>query len=404
MGLFNAIFGNKNKQDTEIQNYFQAFTAYTPVFTTYEGGLYEMELTRAIIHSFATACSKLKPELKGAASPHLKNTLEYRPNPFMSTSQFLYRVATILSVNNNAFIVPIENEYGEITGYYPLLPLNCEVMEISGVAYLRYTFQNGKRAAIEFEKVGLLTQHQYSDDFFGEDNKALKPLMQVLHSQNQSIISGVKNSATIRFLAKIAQTLKPEDITKERERFTASNLSAENKSGMIIYDGKYDDVKPIESKPLIMNAAQMKLITENAYNYFGMNEAIIQNKFNEDEFNAFYEGKIEPFAIQLSLAMSNMTYSNRELSFGNMIIFAADRLQYASNSTKIQLSTQLFDRSIINRNTVRDMWHLPPVEDGDDYFIRREYARVDKLHDDPDENPPIPAPEKPVGGDSDAKD
>ncbi len=378
MGLFESIF--KNKVEVTVANYFKALTAYTPVFTTYEGGIYEMELTRAIIHSFATACSKLKPEISGTAYKNLEKTLQFKPNPFMDTSKFIYRIATILSVCNNAFIVPIEDEYGYISGYYPILPQNCEVLDVGGVAYLRYTFANGKKAAIEYSKVGALTQFQYKDDFFGTDNSALKPTMQLIHTQNQGIINGVKNSASIRFLAKLANVIKPEDIKKERERFTEDNLSAENKSGMIIYDNKFADLQQIDSKPFIVNPLQMKQINENAYNYFGTNDNILQNKFKEDDWNAYYEGKIEPFAIQLSLAMSNMTFTPRELSFGNMITFTANRLQYASNTTKLSISTQLFDRGLITRNGVMDIWNMAHVEDGDKYYIRKEYTEVGKLN------------------------
>ena len=157
-------------------------------------------------------------------------------------------------------IVPIEDEFGGLIGYYPLLPQRCEVVEYNGAPFLRYTFGSGQKAAIEFERVGVMTQFQYTDDFFGESNAALRPTMQLIHTQNQGIINGVKNSASIRFLAKVANMLKPEDITKERKRFTADNLSAENQSGMVIYDAKFADVKPIESKPFTVNAAQMAQI------------------------------------------------------------------------------------------------------------------------------------------------
>jgi|GEM_PF-4858999 len=138
--------------------------------------------------------------------------------------------------------------------------------------------------------------------------------------------------------------LKPEDIKKERDRFTQDNLSSDNKSGMIIYDNKFSDVKSVESKPYTPNALQMQQIQENVCTHFGTNMDILQNKFNEDTWNAYYEGKIEPFAIQLSLVMSNMTFTPRELARGNAITFSANRLQYASNNTKLQVSTQLFDR------------------------------------------------------------
>jgi len=377
MGLFESIF--KKPKNIAVANYFKSLSAYTPVFTTYDGGVYEMELTRAAIHSFALACSKLKPEVAGSAYKNLEKTLQYKPSPFMDTSKFLYRIATILSVNNNAFIVPIEDEFGIIVGYYPLLPQNCEMLDVNGEVYMRYTFANGQRAAIELTKVGILNQFQYKDDFFGENNQALYPTMQLIHTQNEGIINGVKNSANIRFLAKISNMISPEDIKKERERFTTDNLSADNKSGMIIYDNKFAELKQVDSKPFIINPLQMQQINENVFNYFGTNAAILQNKYTEDEWNAFYEGKIEPFAIQLSLVMSNMTFTQRELAYGNQITFTANRLQYASNVTKLNVSTQLFDRGLLNRNGVMDIWNMSHVDDGDKYYIRREYAEISTL-------------------------
>ncbi len=366
--------------------YFKMLNGYTPVFTNAPESVYEMEITRAAIHSFASFCSKLKPEVSGSAGKHLERMLQFKPNPFMDTSKFIYRIATILSVNNTAFIVPIEDYFGGIVGYYPLLPQNCEVMDVGGVAYLRYTFANGQRAAIEYDRVGVMTQFQYTDDFFGETNACLRPTMQLIHTQNQGIINGVKNSASIRFLAKIANMLAPEDIRKERKRFTEDNLSSDNQSGMIIYDQKFADVKQVDSKPFTVNALQMQQINENVFNYFGTSEAILQNKYKEDEWNAYYEGKIEPFALQLSLVMTNMTFSPREIAHKNAITFTANRLQYASNQTKLNISTQLFDRGLLNRNGVMDIWNMAHVEGGEKYYIRKEYAEVNELGKEPEGN------------------
>lgn len=210
MGLLENIFGKKPK-DIRLQQYFKTLTAYEPVFNSFEGGVYEMELTRAAIHAFASFCSKLKPEIQGGAYKTLERKLQYRPNPFQDTSKFLYRLATILSVNNTAFIVPIEDAMGNITGVYPLLPQRAEVLDVGGTPYLRYRFTNGQTAAIEFERVGVLTQFQYNDDFFGADNKAMYPTMQLINAQNQGIISSVKNSAAIRFLGKISNLIDTKD-------------------------------------------------------------------------------------------------------------------------------------------------------------------------------------------------
>ena len=368
------------KQMRVIDSYFKMLNGYSPTFTSFNGGVYEMDLTRVAINSFATHCSKLKPEITGSAYKHLERVLQFKPNYFMDTTKFIKRLATILAVEHTAFIVPIEDKYGNLRGWYPLRAQHCEVVEAAGRVYLRYLFANGEHGAIEFEKVGIMTDFEYNDDLFGEPNDTLKPTMQLIHTQNEGIVNAVKNSASIRFLAKVANMLKPEDIKKERERFTEENLSADNKSGMIIYDNKFSELKQIESKPYTPNALQMQQIQDSVCTHFGTNMDILQNKFNEETWNAYYEGKIEQFAIQLSLVMSNMTFTQRELAHGNAITFSANRLQYASNATKLQVSTQLFDRALLNRNGVMDIWNMAHVEDGDKYYIRKEYTEVSELN------------------------
>lgn len=381
MGLFEKIFP-KRYTEQQVKGYFKMLSAYSPVFTSFEGGVYEMELTRAAIHSFATQCSKLKPELHGSAHKELGKRMQFRPNPYMDTTKYLYRLATILSVNNTAFIIPLYAEDGEtITGYFPVIPSMCEVVEYQGEAYLRHTFTNGQKAAIEFDRVGILTQHQYKNDFFGENNSALRPTLNLINTQNQGIIEGVKQSANIRFMARLANILKGPDIAAERKRFTEENLSAENNSGVLMFDNKYSEVKQIDSKPFIIDAEQMKIIKDNVFNYFGTNEKILQNSFDEEEWASYYEGRIEPFAIQCSLVHTNMTFTSKEIAFGNQWLFTANRLQYASNTTKLEIVTQLFDRGFITHDMGLEIFNMSPLPDdkGKRYFIRKEYAEVDNL-------------------------
>lgn len=378
MGVFETIF-KKPKQIQEVKGYFKMLDGYCPVFTTYDGGLYEQELTRAAINAFATHCSKLIPEVVGSAYKELDNILKFKPNPFMSTSQFLYRVATILSVNNTCYIVPIEDKYGYIAGYYPVVPSMTEVLDVSGVPYLRYTFGTGERASIEFSKVGMLTNFQYKNDFKGEDNEALRPTLELINTQNQGIIEGVKNGASIRFMAKINNFMKKADLIEQQKEFSETNLSSSNDTGVMLFGNQYSEVKQIDSKPFIVSDQQMKLIQENVCNYFGCNLEILQNKAIGDSWSAYYEGKIEPFAIQLSLALSNMTYSRRELAQGNQIILTANRLQYMTNKDKLDVSSQMFDRGLLSRNDIREIWNMPLCKDGDKYYIRREYVDISNL-------------------------
>lgn len=380
MGLFDKLFPPKAKQPTEkqVQSYFKALTAYQPVYTTYEGGLYEMALTRAAIATFARHVSKLQLEIVGDARPDLTYTLAHQPNPWQTTSTFLARLATIYEVQNNAFIVPLEDAAGRVIGYYPVLPQRAEIVEFSGVPYLRYRFMGGQTAAIELERAGLLVQHQYEHDFFGSSNFPLMPTIEVAHMQDQGIINGIKNATTIRFLARLAGVYQPQDIEKTRQAFAKSNLDG-NDTGVMMFDNKFADVKQIESVANVVNPKQQEYITESVFEYFGINQKILTNAYTEAEWDAYYEGKIEPFAIQVSQALSRMTFHPQQLKDGAIILATTNRLQYASNATKLQIVTDLFDRGFLTHNEGLEIFNLPPIEGGDKHFIRREYTEIDKL-------------------------
>lgn len=392
MGILDKLFPNRKQQENKelMEGYFKTLSAYTPSFTTFNGGIYEMELTRSAINAKATAISKLKPEFTGGAYSSLAKRLQFKPNPYMDTTKFLYRLATILSVNTTAFIIPLYGaDMKTIVGYYPLLPQNTEVIEVRGDPWLRYTFANGQKAAIELESVGILTNYQFENDFFGDGNEPLMPTLQLMDIQKQGMQEAVKQSANIRFMAKLGQTVRPEDLEREQKMFSKQNLSVDNQSGVMMFDAKYSDVKQIESKPFVIDDKQTEQIKQNVFNYFGINEDILQNKFSEDTWNAFYEGSIEPFAIQLGLVMTNMTFTDKEIAHGNQIMWTANRLQYASNKTKLEMSTQLLDRGVLTINQVNEIWNLPPVEDGDKRFIRREYVDVENLDKEMEGDEPI---------------
>ena len=377
--MFSSLFKKKPPAGVDTAGYFTMLNGYTPVYTSAPGSVYEMELTRAAIHQFANFCSKLKPEMTGSAMRHLEHVIQMRPNPYMDTSKFLYRLATILEVEGTAFILPLEDERGVLCGYYPARPALCEIVEWQGTAYLRCAFSSGERYAIELDRVGILTKFAYNDDLFGTDNAALRPTMELMSMQNQGIINNVKNSASIRFLAKISNIVNPKLVEEKRKQFAEANLGVKNSTGLMVYDNTFTEIKPIDSKPLFVSPAQIEMINDNVYRYFNTNQKILTNSFDENDWNAYYEGKVEPFALQTSLVMSNMTFTQREIAHDNSIFFSANRLQYASNQSKLQVSSQLFDRGLMNRNSVMDIWNLPHVEGGEKYYIRKEYAEVSKL-------------------------
>lgn len=362
---------------------------YTPVFHRWGRDIYESELVRSAIHTRATHISKLKVETKGAARPALQRKLAHGPNEFQTWSQFLYRLSTLLDVHNTAFICPVYDEYGEPSGVYTPLPARCEIVQYDGVPYLRYEFGWGEKAAVELAYCGIMTKHQYRNDFFGETNHALFPTMELINIQNQGIEEGVKSAASYRFMAKLSNFSKPDDLAKERKRFTAENFArAAEGGGLLLFPNTYSDIKQIEVKPWVVDNDQMKTIRDSVFEYFGVNEDVMTNKAYGDAWSAFYEGAIEPFAVQFSEVMTKMLFTLREQSQGNLVMATSNRLQYLSNKDKLNVSAQMLDRGIMSINDVREIWNLPHVEGGDERIIRGEYYNATEKVEGGEEDEP----------------
>lgn len=378
MGFLDKLLGNKDEKKLEaIRQELKMINGYTPAFKTHEGGLFELDLTRSIITNFARHCSKLKPECKGKNNTMLNRLLQNNPNPYMTTPVFLQTIAAIYETYNNVFLIPLYDPLDNINGVYPISPEICEVKEYDESLYLVYEI-NRKKRAIEYERVGVLSQHNYKD-MFGENNAAMNTMLNVISTQNQGIIEAVKSSNFIRFLVKIAGQLKPKDLEAKKKTFTDSEVSSTNQTGVMMYDDTFSEVKQVDSKPYVVDKEQMESIKNTAYNYFGTNEKILQNNYSSDEWNAYYEGKIEPFAIQLSIVLTNMFFSKRAQGFDNSIILTANRLQYLSNNEKLQTVVQLFDRGFITHNMGLEVFNMASKEDGDKYYIRKEYEEYNDI-------------------------
>lgn len=377
MSLFDFFLKDrpKVKQNQKVQE-FKMFNGYEPKFTSFGGDIYESELVRAAINARATHISKLKFDIQGSARPALQNKLIKAPNQLQTWSQFLYRVSTILDVHNTAFIVPVYDKYGEPSGIFCPLPSRVTIKQYGEIPYLCYEFGFGEKAAIEMEFCGILTKYQYKSDFFGENNHALLPTMDLIHIQDQGIQEAVKSSATYRFYAQVNNFLDEEDLAEERKRFSEINFSKDAEAGgLLLFPNTYMNINQVKSTPYTVAADEMKLIEQNVYQYFMVNEDVLQNKAFGDAWSAFYEGAIEPFAVQFSEVMTKMLFTLREQSQGNLVMLTANRLQYMTNADKLNVSSQLADRGVLNRDEVREIWNLPPLPNGEGqaYIIRGEY-------------------------------
>jgi HK97 family phage portal protein len=382
MGLFDFIF--RKPKEKQASTFFETLTSYTPMFTTWSGEIFESELVRAAIDARARHIGKLKVQTIGTAKKPLQLRLKSEPNEFQSWSQFLYRLSTILDIQCTAFIVPICGTMGEIQGIFPILPSNTSlVQDENGNPWIRYRFVTGQIAALPLMEAGILTKFQYKDDFFGTPNTALSDTMSLIDLQNQGVSEAVKNSNTFRFMARVNNFSFAEDLKKERERFTRENFSKEaGGGGLLLFPNTYDDIKQIDYHAYSINPKERELIQTNVFNYFGVNEDVLQNKLLGDSWGAFYEGAIEPFAIQFSDVLSRMLFTKQERNAENRVIATANRMQYMSNKDKLNMIAAFMDRGIFTINESREILNLDPVEGGDIRTVRGEYKNADEVNED----------------------
>lgn len=358
---------------------FQLLEGYTPAFYNWNGSIYESDLIRAALDAHGRHAAKLSVNIAGEAQKTLKNRLMIEPNDFQTWGQFLYRSAVILYCRNTAFIVPQIGDYGETTGVVEIAPDSWEVVEYQGKPYVRFTFGNMKKAAVELEKLGILTRFQYKNELFGENNEALKATLDLIKMQRQGITEGIKNGASYRFMAQSDNWSTDKDLANEMERFNSYTFqNLKTSGGTILFPNTYKNIQQIKQESYKIDADQMKVIDTNVFNYFGVNEKILQNSAFGDEWLAFYEGAVEWLAIQLSEVMTRMLYSERERQFGNRIWFSSNRLQYMSNADKMNAISQMADRGLMTRNELREILNLTPLPEpyGSQIPARGEYYDI----------------------------
>ena len=386
MGLFDWLFPKEEPVKFKNTEQFKLLTAYEPIFHDHIGSVYESALVRSAIEAKARHISKLKVELQGEAQPNLKARIKHKPNDWMTYPQFLARCSTILDCTNNLFIVPVQNEYLETIGFFPVLPERVSLVEDKkGKLWLKYKFVNNQTGIVEFDRCAYLNKHQFKSDFYGESNHALRSTMDLIAINEQGIEEAVKNSASYRFMARVSNFTAPEDLAEERMRFSRENLKAENgNGGLLLFPNTYTDIKQLEASPYTPDEKQMQMIKDNVFDYFGINEDVIQGKADSDQLDAFFNSAIEPFAIALSEALSKAIYTERERSFGNHVYVNANRLQYMSQTAKVTVARDLGDRGILTINEIRELFNYAPLPNGDVAYIRGEYKPIEEEGDSND--------------------
>lgn len=364
--LLNMIFGNKKQTNAVTKTEMQLLSGYDAKFTTISSNIYDSKVSRQCIDRIATHCAKLIPKhIQGSIGNNIKGEINFllqnEPNPIMNTYDFIYRTISMLYTDSNAFVYIAKDKQGFITGFYPVLALNYSLLQDqSNKMYLQFNFVNGKTYTLPYLELIHLRLFYNKNDIFGTNNKVLFTDLESAHTASEGIKNAIKTSNNLKGIIKYDAVLKEKDIKASKDAFVRDFLNLENESGIAALDGK-GDFKEINLKPITLDKEQLKQVNYNIFDYFGISEKIINNSFNSDEWNAFYEGVIEPRAIQMSDAFTNKIFNYKAIKDGHKIVFTANRMQYASLDQKTKLLQIVLPYGIFTKDMVLETLDLPPI-------------------------------------------
>lgn len=364
MGLFDWL-----KPKANYSNYkrFQELGSYQATFSRFGKNLFASEIVRSCIRPLAEHSSKAN--VKCVNDPRLERILNYSPNIYMSGKDFLSKVRIKLELYNNCFIYIARDDKGKAIGFYPVPYQEFEALEYNNELYVKFYFASGATSVFSWKDLAVLRKDYNESDISGDNNNAIIKMLELINTTNEGVANAVKSTANLRGILKSTKAmLSPEDIKKQKDLFVKDYLSLENEGGIASLDAT-QDFTPITMNPTIANFEQMKEFREDVYRYFGVSDAIVMSNYTESQMEAFYESRIEPFLVALSLELTRKVYTERELGFGNKIIYESNRMQYASNTTKLNM-IQLVDRAVLTPNELRMIFNLAPYEGGDE-FVRR---------------------------------
>ena len=365
-GLFEAVFGKRPTSGSSLPA-FRLLSSYDSSFTPFNGRAWDIGTVRAAVDAWARNAAKIQPRhirraggRRETVHNSLERLLQIRPNPYMTAYAFYYRVAAQFIVYNNAFILPVFDG-GKLTALYPINASRVDLVEDMGGMYARLTFATGNVYTVPYEHLVHLRRHYLDNDIFGDDNRPLLPALETADAFNQSMSKLARLVSVIRGILEAPTVTKQEDLAARRDAFVRDNFSMEaNGSGVIITDSKHK-YTPIQQKETPIPTGQLEFVRREIHDYFGMNEAIVQNKATPEEMDAFYRGQLVPFYMQLAQGLTNAIFTEREQSFGNEVLCEMDRIQFETLDKRVEAAQFLTNIGALELDQVLEVFGFPPI-------------------------------------------
>lgn len=379
MSIFDRLIKRQKDSSSRDQGKSIPITINCWNYKHFHGELIEIDTIVACIDALARNMAKMRltairqvkdrvsiTDTTSDVAKVLKN-----PNPYMTSYDFIYKVTALFFASNNVFVWPEYDKEGKLIALWPINYRQFKLYDKDGITIARFELEHNHFYTVPYKDLIHLRNHYFNDALYGEENYPFMPIADLMHAQNQGIIEGIKSSALIRGLLIASGILKEDDLKAARERFIDENLNAKNNGGVMIIDGKFD-YKDLNSTPYVVDAETRKETDKAAYNYFGVNEAFLQNDFTSEKYESVYEGRLEPLGIYIAQKFTAKLFTEREQSFGNEIIPNMAKVKYQSISQVTGVIKETKELGLFTKDEYREMLGyepLGPERGGDEIMV-----------------------------------
>ena len=305
--------------------------------------------------------------------------LALRPCRELNLVDWLYKLAhTAVSTGDGYAIMVYNDDFTEIVEIPIVDCVSTTIYEDAGMLFFRFIWAfDGKQYTVPYQFVIHLKDRPAKKRFFGGNpSDDLASSIDMLNTTYEGIKNVVKNSAQLRGYLKFTNFIDDDELKEKIREFQKAYMTAANEGGMAGIGSEWE-FKELTQTPKQIPTSQLTYFKENIRDYFGVSADIIRGDYDEEKWNAFYEAKVEVIAMKLSMEFTYKVFSERERGFGNRIKFVADRLQYATAKTRLEIATALFDRGGITLNRMLEIMDEPTIgEEGEVRMVSLNYVKV----------------------------
>ena len=381
MGFFdcfkNFFIGNKNETGNKTGVITFPETYNNVDFSKMNSYTYQSVADGLSRHAAKMKYRVQNPKTAISHYKYLDRILNYRPNP-IQTAYSLWKSFFYDYYFGGIGLIYIEWDYSKVPlrvkNFWPISPNNVKSTKVyKDELYLEFKL-NGNTIVDNADTFIILVRKPTSEDMLNVSDPSLRPILEILATNDEGTIKAINNSNSIRFLASTPAKLNEKMKEDNQKKFDKRIAEA----SQVLYIDGAEHVVQVNAQGKYIETPGADSYRKQVFRAFGVNEKFVDSTFNENEWQAIHEGVFEPLQIALEQEITNKLFSQTEFDYGNRIEIVVNRLQTASLSTRIKIAEIYEKLPVVVPNVVCDLLYLPQMDDGDKAYQTLNYVNSAK--------------------------